>query len=522
MRTRGILALLALLVALLAASAGAGATAEQDPVSRLAERVLRLRSGRLTFDAKVASELRDLAADARLIWAVDSGREREVAPVLLDVMGAFLDAHGPAPLGQAAADLRDQAQETLSAHLDSRFAVALGREIVPVATQPLERRLAAIRLLREQTQPAVLLALLSCSQEREPRLRHEALTNLAGWHDPAVHATFLKELQRELAGDPAAEGVLAERHFSQVASDPQKRFLPELEPIVKTGLVSSDWRTAARAAALSRPFANEAILPHLIEALNLWKTRGPAFGHSLRMQLEIERELRQRSGRSLGLDPETWRKWWAATRRGDLPRTGAAGQAVPVELTKGSFFGLKPGSDRIVFVLDRSQSMDGPFGADAASGGFRRRWDEAVLQLLGFLEALGPESRFDVVVFHDYALSWKNGELVPADAGHRRQLQEWLAAQIPNGGTMLRQGIEAALQLDPSGRLQLQKLQADTVVVLCDGETAEGPGWVRRFLDEVNSAARIVFYGVQVGGKGDGTLEALAGGSAGEFAHIPG
>ena len=55
------------------------------------------------------------------------------------------------------------------------------------------------------------------------------------------------------------------------------------------------------------------------------------------------------------------------------------------------------------------------------------------------------------------------------------------------------------------------------MIVLCDGETAEGPGWVKSFLERVNALARICFHGVQIGGGGDGTLELLAQGSGGEF-----
>ncbi len=517
MRARWILLLVAVLVAL-----APSARSEVSPIQKLNQRLSRVRNGDLRFDAKVAEDLRALVADVRLIWAVEPEREAEIARVLLDVAGAFADAdatQGPGPSGAEA--VRDAAMDALRAHIDSEFATWLAREIIPAASQPLDRRLAAVRLLKDQTRPAVKLALLSCTQEREPRIRHEVLSNLAGWYDPAVHAVFLRELQREIAGEPGAEGALAEVHFAQVSSDPEKRFLPQLEPIVKGGLIANDWRTAVRAVRLSRPFANEAILPHLIEAMSLWKARGPRFGHALRLQMDIERELRTRSGRAFGLDPDLWRKWWGAMRRGDIPKTDHG--VVPIETTKAGFFGLKPASDRIVFVLDRSKSMELGFeSANGSQGARQRRWDGAVKQLDEFLATIGPESRFDLVLFHDYAESWKSGVLVPADAQNRKKAREWLEVQVPNGGTGLRLGVESALQVDPQRGLQLQKLEADTVIVLCDGDTNEGAGWVERFLKEVNSTARVVFYAVQIGGTGDGTLEALARGSGGEFVHIPG
>ncbi|MCY2961339.1 MAG: VWA domain-containing protein [Planctomycetota bacterium] len=522
MISRWILLALACLAALASPSAGATQGAI-DPVAKLELKLLRLRRGELRFDPKVADDMAGLVSDVRLVWAVEPEHEPDVARALLGVAGAFADADPKQGADQASgAALRDSAIDALRAHVDSRFALWLAREFVPATNQPFERRLAAVRLLKDQTQPAVKLALLSATQEKDPRIRREVLMNLAGWYDPAVHAVFLRELQREIAGEPGAEGGIAERHFAQVSSDPEKRFLPELEPIVKGGLIATDWRVAVRSVALSRPFGNDAILPHLIEAMSLWKMRGPRFGHALRMQMEIERELRQRSGRSLGLDPDLWRKWYGALRRGELPRTGAFTAGVPSERTKASFFGLKPTSDRIVFVLDRSKSMEIGFGAAGSQGAIGRRWDEAVKQVLGFVEAIGEESRFDLVVFHDYGQAWRNGELVPADAPNRAKAREWLDVQIPNGGTALRMGVETALHIDARGAMQLSKLEADTVILLCDGDTNEGSAWVARFLEETNRVARIAFYAVQIGGAGDGTLQALAEGSGGEFVQIQG
>ncbi|MBL8862073.1 MAG: VWA domain-containing protein [Planctomycetes bacterium] len=495
--------------------------ADADPLARLALRLQRLRRGEIRFDDKLAAELASLVSDARLIWTVEPARGPDAARVLLDVAGAFAEADARSATGTAAAGLREAALDALRPRVDSAFATWLAREILPVETQPLERRVAAARLLKDQTQPAVKLALLAATTEKEPRLRREVLGNLVGWHDPAVHGVFLRELQRELAGDAAAEGALAERHFGQVGSDPERRFLPDLEPLVKGGLTAGDWRVAVRAVALSRPFEDAVILPHLIEALSLWKTRGARFGHALRMQMELERELRQRSGRSFGFDADLWRRWYGAVRRGEASRGGGFAAAAPSERTQASFFGLRALSDRVVFVLDRSKSMEVGFGPAGTGGAIGRRWDEAVKQVLGFLDAIGEEARFDLVVFHDYGHSWKGGELVAADARNRAAAREWLAVQIPNGGTALRAGVESALRIDRSGSLDLAKLQADTVILLCDGDTAEGAGWVERFLLEANSRARVVFHGVQIGGSGDGTLQALARGSGGEFIQIP-
>jgi hypothetical protein len=265
------------------------------------------------------------------------------------------------------------------------------------------------------------------------------------------------------------------------------------------------------------------MVPELIEALSTWKTRADAGMQSLRVRWEIQRALRERSGRAFGIDPEEWRAWWALVRGGTS--SGAAPKTpggVP-ENTEASFFGIRLTSDRIVFVIDRSGSMNEPFGAGTTgrTGVAHRRWDEASSQLVAFVESMGPKGRFDVVIFHDIAEPWK-GNLVPANPENVRGVKEWLRLQHPNGGTRLRAGIDAALHIGGDGEVDMSKLEADTVIVLCDGETGEGAGWVEGFLEKIEPTTRVVFHGVQVGSQGDETMIKLARGSRGDFVKIDG
>ena len=91
----------------------------------------------------------------------------------------------------------------------------------------------------------------------------------------------------------------------------------------------------------------------------------------------------------------------------------------------------------------------------------------------------------------------------------------------PQGTTELEPAVREALRLDREGRPDLSELEADTVVVLCDGATAEGPAWVAPLLSGPNQEACVVFHCVQIGGGGDGTLEALAEGTGGTFVSVP-
>jgi Mg-chelatase subunit ChlD len=189
-------------------------------------------------------------------------------------------------------------------------------------------------------------------------------------------------------------------------------------------------------------------------------------------------------------------------------------QGGAVEQSRAAFFGLRLQSDRVLFVVDLSGSMATSFGTGGQS-----RYEEAKDQLFRFLEAAGERTRFGVVLFEDRGTSWRRG-LRQATPANLERLQRWLAARRPGGATELFEGLREGLALDREGRLDPARVEADTVVVLCDGQTADGPRWVRPWLARENQDALLRFHGVQIGHQGDGTLEALAEASGGDFVRV--
>lgn len=496
----------------------------EDPITQLASLVQRLDSRQVRLEGPTLNLAKGLLADTRLVWSVDPSRAQDAALVMLDVAGLYADASFDPEARTSEAELRDAALDTLEAHFDAAFGRWLVAEVLALSgSQPKNRRLAVARLLETHNVPSGKLALLSAVRENDPRLRRAARRALIGYGDEAVHGYFQSLLGRDATRLDPEGAWLAEKHFSTVHFDESSRVAREYATLVRADLVASDWRVASRAVTLQTPLDNDVAVPALIESLAIWKARAERGVQSLRVRFELRRALRARSGRSFGLEPEDWRRWWAAMREGH--GRGAAPQSIggPPESTEASFFGIRPASDRVVFVLDRSGSMNDAFGTTVGVGEApsRRRWAEAQEQLFAFLAAIGPTARFDLVLFHSIPEVWQ-GELVPADASHLKDLREWLRFQVPNGGTQLRPAIEAALHVGPDGHADLSKLEADTVIVLCDGGTEEGVAWVRPFLDANLPSTRVVFHGVQIGQGGDECLERLAKGSRGDFVRIDG
>ena len=96
------------------------------------------------------------------------------------------------------------------------------REVLAVRSQPLERRVAVLQVLAKDPTAPLLLPLLSCAREEEPRIRVAALEILVGWDDGSVHALFLDELAR--AGTVGGDRVSVGRVGLGVAVRPDGTF----------------------------------------------------------------------------------------------------------------------------------------------------------------------------------------------------------------------------------------------------------------------------------------------------------
>ena len=503
-------------------SASAQERPARDPLTAFRAFLARLDRGTASITTSTIDEVVRSVDALRLEWSAEPALGRDIASALLDLAGNTLALYDPAgrdDLLPESITARNAAVRALEAHDDAELGKWLAFDVLANArSQPLPRRRAAAWFLIGRRRPEQELALLSCARDPDPRLASIAAEALVGAPSEAVHRFFVEEFSRATAfGDPFR--MLAERHLRGVRFDAGSKAEELLTRVVRRELLSEDWRAASHAASLSHAFADEAIVPWLIEALATWKARAEKGLQALRIEHELEHELEDRSGRKLGLFPENWLAWWEAVRKGEVKKS--ATPSYYPEPTRPSFFGLEPESDRVLFVIDRSGSMQSVFDPTTESPEKRvpTRWEKASSELCGFVETLGERARFDVVVFHDYAEAWRE-KLVAANARNLAAARGWLLGQKPNGGTCLRRGLDLGLAAGPDGMPDPEQVEADTVIVLCDGATAEGSGWVDAWLKRVQPRLRLVVHAVQIGEGGDGTLEALSRGSGGQFVRI--
>ena len=510
----------ALVLPLLAPPLRAQVRRGADPVERLERWVREFERARSDPTPQEEAELGMLCADAGLLHAATPERGVEVAEALLSVATArpapaSFSEPGPVVAGSSAARVQAEGRRALARLLAADPAVArwLSSAVLTRSSAPLPRRLAGVQTLEGLYLPPTRLALFACGIEPEPSLRAASVDALCGWADEGVHRFLVAQLRRNEAEPGWVAPSKIRRHFARMQLAPDGAAARELRAHVADALRSADWRRAYRGLQLAPGLTDEMVVPELIEALRTWIERRAAGTGRLRIEADITRELRRRSGRNIGPFPQRWDTWWRARQA-----TGgsAPAEAEAEQLTAAGFFGLRPMTDRVVFVLDRSGSMQNAF-----QGGERTRYEEAIEQLMKLLESLGPQTHFRVILFSGELRIWSD-DLRPATSSNLGLVRSWMEHNAPDGATHLQPAVAQAMRLDGRGQLDLAELEADTVIVLCDGATAEGPGWVVPLMQGPNEAACLVFHSVQIGQGGDGTLEALASESGGDFVRVRG
>lgn len=468
-----------------------------------------------------------LVADLRSAYRADESTGRTVLLALLDLGSAAQERHATRGLETAytksETSLLNLTERALRPHLrDFDQRQYLTREVLLVASRHSPSRQAtAARLFRHHQHEDALLALLQCTRSKSDLVRQVSLEALVGWSNPSVDRLMAKRLSRSKRKSDGQGARFAESHFKETRVQPNTRAAELLEGFVQRALASKSWREASLGISVTRGLDPLVAAPILIKGLEIWNRRGEEAGGTLRMRHELSGALKRLSGRNLALRADRWAIWWSAVQSGEIQLSEAGSGRPDRQFTSTGFFGIDPKSDRVTFVIDRSGSMDSPFASRSSDKEHtgRTRYEEATGQLAGFLEGLGEHGRFSVVLFSDNATVWRT-KLQSTSRTNVNSVRKWLKSKSPNGGTFLRDGIHRAFQVDRRGGLDLDALETDTIVVLCDGATTEGSGWVVPFLKRRNQEARITFHCVQIGPGGDGTLELLASETGGDFRRI--
>jgi hypothetical protein len=505
------------------AQKGGDKRSRSDPIVSLERWTKQVRRNGPAVGLDELQSIEQLVADVRMLQISEPERREEAVLALLDLAGVRSTKEMRArrtnrvegvQIGRQTDRIRDYGREALTAILaadsEGRLADWLAIQVLSQPEQSADRRIASLHLIGGAHRSSTMLAVFACAIDEERDVRDAAMNALVGWPADDVHRFMLQQLER-LPEDPDwVSRRTVREHFATAPVDPAAPGGAALFAYTSQRMLATEWRDAYRGIQLMAAVPNDPAVPSLIEALSVWGDRRARGGGSRRIESELIKELERRSGRRIGNHPERWATWWKAVSSGALPATSPDS---PGQRTKAAFFGLRPVTDRVVFVIDRSGSMTAAFGE-----GGNTRYGEAVEQMLNFLRELGPTTRFRVILFSNEPEIWKD-RLQPATEANLKTVERWLRYHPPRGGTFLRPALDEVLRLDRTGRMKLDRIEEDSVVVLCDGATAQGPGWVPAWL-ETGEDACLAYHCVQIGRSSDGTLEALAEGSGGDFVEV--
>lgn len=122
-----------------------------------------------------------------------------------------------------------------------------------------------------------------------------------------------------------------------------------------------------------------------------------------------------------------------------------------------SFFGIEATGDSIVYIVDRSGSMEGD------------RWRDATTELMKSIRSLRPDQKFYVFLFsgrcHPMPQMEGRNKLVTATDANKERFEKWLKRQYPDQTTKPMSSVRRALNMRP-----------DTVFLLTDGQFHDKTG----------------------------------------------
>lgn len=265
-----------------------------------------------------------------------------------------------------------------------------------------------------------------------------------------------------------------------------------------------------------------AALPALVDQLA--KTAG-------RVQEAILQALERLTGQRLGASPSAWRLWLEK----NIDEHGQVRPAQRGETTAGprrtypTYFGIPQKGDSILYVYDRSDSME----RQLENGG--RRIDRSRKELSRALGELPPETRFNIIAFSIKLEPWQES-LVRASPDNVKSARRWLRDLDTQAATSSYDALERAFDIAGGGPDdRFSELEVETIFFLSDGEPTRRTGGMtrpivrddpRRILSAVrrwNATDRAVVHTIGIGlarSSALGFMQRLAEQNRGSFVAI--
>lgn len=395
---------------------------------------------------------------------------------------------------------KDPAVRAFACGLLERFESEAASDALFALTQSKqpELRRRAILALAKRKDMRVSDALEKAFAKGDLELRIDALEGLALLHgdEAAFHERLL-----DLASSGktplrlVALGLGAERQLTKLLD-----MLPEL-------LASKDWRLRVAGIQLARDVRAKSSIPQLIDCLE--NEDGRLAEDAREALASLTRLYYQRA--------KDWKRWWEREgERFELPppekkdddkdriRDGARRPDASAGLTSASFYGIPVLSDRVVYCIDMSGSMNAKIGTGIT------RLEVAQGALVSALKASPKKSVVNVVFFEDGVHPYGKKSVRIDNKAKLADIEKFARRFKPRGGTNIHGALVAAME-DPD---------VDTIFLLSDGAPSSGEITDPKLLvDDIlrrNRSRRIVFHCISIGSN-SAMLRRLAEETGGKF-----
>ncbi|MBI5366226.1 MAG: HEAT repeat domain-containing protein, partial [Planctomycetes bacterium] len=243
----------------------------------------------------------------------------------------------------------------------------------------------------------------------------------------------------------------------------------------------------------------------------------------------------------IGSNIDMWKKWWKDHKEAwsgpkEGPKVASAGGGAGATKTQDDFFGIPIDSDRIVFILDISGSMEQEYerkGASAVVSGpgsgkgdqgpepFKgTRLDAAKKELIKCLKKLNPKVQFNIIFFNTSIERWKDG-LIPASPENIQAAIGYVEKQAATMQTNIWDALELAFKMAGMGLNDKQyKAGVDTIYLLSDGspyppDLVVGPEEIIKRAREYNKLKKLRIHTISLGDANTMLMDALARDSGG-------
>ncbi len=338
----------------------------------------------------------------------------------------------------------------------------------------------------EPAQQALANLRLAWLEGKDPEGPMRWMDTLAGAHADTVTSELLRVLVDESIPTKARVAAL-----TALAERGERKALKTMTALLKLPPEGFQLVTAA-IAALRRLHDKAGVLP-LIEFL-----RREDLG---RLREDARDALVSLTGQEHGPYFDPWDAWWKESEKA-FTMPASPFQAPPLAPAKKSrtFYGIHTFSDRVLYIVDLSESMSWAIGKRGVPGGENAKIVSLREELIGSVSSLDDGATFNVIAFNHEVMAWGGQGVVTANETSKRKLARWITEITPAGLTNIHDALEAGfnLILRTTGRPPF-----DTIFFLTDGRPTGGkvtdPKLILEAVRDWNSMANTTIHVIGIG-----------------------